>query len=165
MAEGSVRARLLAPLVVLFVSATLGCTEETTGASKPETAPSLTGSSVVTTVMEFPEGLQAVIGRTETAVATWSAWCVTRGGVALRKLPTNYVLAVGERGSTIVYSDLDTGRLYLWHPGRPSPGDISTFEVPTSGRVLGDAMALSPDETTLALVRYESPGRAAMATS
>jgi hypothetical protein len=111
----------------------------------------------------LPEGLRAVMGRSETdpATLTSSMWRVTRDGVELKELPADYALAVGECGSTVAYSDLQTGQLHLWHPGKSSPDDVSTVELPSGGVLEGDVMALSPDESTLALVRYSSPEEAA----
>jgi hypothetical protein len=142
------------PLVLVAISPALGCAGEMAATGTSDTAPDATAPGV-TVDADFPEGLQTVIGRTETSTGTYSVWRITRAGDVLLDLPPNHVLATGERGTNIVYSDLDTGELRIWHPGKPSPGDVTGLEVPTTGQVLGDVMALSPDETRLALVRYE----------
>ncbi len=148
----------LVPLALVAISPALGCAGEMAATGPVEIVTEATASDG-TVDTEFPEGLQAVIGRTETSTGTYSVWRVTRDGDMLMDLPPNHVLATGERGTSIVYSDLDTGELHIWHPGKSSPEDVTSLSVPTSGKVSGDVLALSPDETQLALVRYEQvPG-------
>ena len=148
----------LVAFVPMVISPALGCAGEMTATGPSEIVPVATASGS-TVDAEWPEGLQAVIGRTETSTGTYSVWRVTRDGDMLMDLPTNHVLATGERGTSIAYSDLDTGELHIWHPGKSSPEGVTSLDVPTSGEVLGDVLALSPDETRLALVRYEQvPG-------
>jgi hypothetical protein len=107
----------------------------------------------------LPERLQAAMGiDTDPTVPdrAW-AWCVTRNGVATRELPARWAVGFGELGSTIVYSDEDTGLVHVWHPGGSSPDEIIKVDAPAGGRIARDNVALSPDEQLAALVRLESP--------
>jgi hypothetical protein len=142
------------PLAIIAISPALGCAGEMAATGPSEIVTDATASGT-TVEAQFPERLRAVIGRTETATGAYSAWLVTRDADMLKDLPSNHVLATGERGSRIAYSDLATGELYVWHPGESAPADVTSLRVPLSGQVSGDVLALSPDETRLALVRYE----------
>jgi hypothetical protein len=84
-----------------------------------------------------------------------SVWRVAADAVASMRLPAEYSVGFGERGSTIVYSDYSTGQLYVWHPDAPSTNRVIELPPTTGARVTGDWIALSPDEQLLALVRAE----------
>ncbi len=155
----TLRAGIIALLVVAAIPPALGCAGGSDSGGRTETAAGPRGSTTALASQGLPEGLQAVMGRTETEPATLtnSVWCVTRAGVALAELPRDYALAVGERGATVAYSDLETGRLFLWHPAVSATESVTEIAVPAEGRSLGDLMALSPDESKLVLIRSQSP--------
>lgn len=134
-------------------------TATSTSAVSTTTATSTTAAASTTTVGEpLPEGLQAVMGIAEdptTVGGVCSVWRVAGDAVASMRLPAEYSVGFGERGSTIVYSDHSTGRLHIWHPDAPSTSRVVELP-PTAGtRSAGDLVALSPDEQLLALMRAE----------
>jgi hypothetical protein len=144
--------------LVAFLPA-LGCAGKTATTRPPAATSEETTDSSLALETDFPEELEAVIGRTETSTGAWSLWYLTGGGDVFMDLPTNNALASAERFPGVVYSDLDTGGVHVWRPGGSSPDEVSSLAVPSEGQVLGDVMALSPDGGRLALVRYQqTPG-------
>lgn len=152
-----VRRTLVLLCLVAVVFPALGCAGKTAATEPSGQTPDGPATSGVFAGQEFPEELGAVMGRTETSAGECSLWYVTRHGDVHLDLAANYVVAAAEHSDSVVYSDLDTGGLYLWRPGLPSPDDITNLGLgsPTGDSVLGDAMAVSPDGRRLALVRYE----------
>ena len=107
-----------------------------------------------------PEGLKAVIGVTATVepgpgvLWRWGPGGICTTDVILGGGLHSEEVAVGRHGSIVACSDSASGNVRLWNPDEGSVEEIPV-PAPTGGWIFWDRMALSPDESTLALVRSE----------
>ncbi|MBN1630948.1 MAG: hypothetical protein JW990_14390, partial [Thermoleophilia bacterium] len=125
----------------------------------PTTLPALVVLSAVEADPVLPSRLQTVVG-TSSSLAGRTVWSASAAGVSARELPPDTPVSAGRIGATIASWDLETGDVHLWSPYHPSDAAaVTTISVPDAAgeTPIGAGIALSPDETLLAVARYDLP--------